>query len=85
MRKHDIGLAQELMTEKLATMRPMQEYPFLESLMIEPTGSTLVEDPTDKQERELVLFVSHPFFTTPYPEVIHVGIFLLKHTRNTTA
>ena len=66
MRKHDIGLAQELMTEKLATMRPMQEYPFLESLMIEPTGSTLVEDPTDKQERELVLFVPHPFFL-PHP------------------
>ena len=49
---------QELMAEKLSEMRPMEEYPFIESLMIEPTGSTKVEDPRDEQERELVLFVS---------------------------
>lgn len=51
---------QELMAEKLSEMRPMEEYPFIESLMIEPTGSTKVEDPSDKQERELVLFVLFP-------------------------
>ena len=35
----------------------LEEYPFLESLYVPPSGPTKVENVDDPQERELVLFV----------------------------
>ena len=46
-----------MLKAKLATLPKLEAYPFMESLNVPPSGPTVVEDITDEQERELVLFV----------------------------
>ena len=57
---------QALLKEKVQSLPKLEEYPFFESLYVPPSGPTIVENPDDAQERELVLFV-YTFSVIPVP------------------
>ena len=44
------------MVDALKKVKPLEEHSWMETLLVPPRGPTVVEDITDKTERELVLF-----------------------------
>ena len=60
-------------------MHKLEEYPFMESLNVPPRSATNVEDITDEQERELVLFAARIPPSATRVELKHTST--LKTTR----